>query len=133
MKSVLLPILLLLTSSTFSQDKECDCSKYKTGTFILDNTDGTFSKIERNATTQKETMGKFKTINKIKWINDCSYIIINDKAKGNAKKVNIGDLLLTIVETGEHHYVATIKADFIPQALVVKIYEEGHLNYDQKK
>jgi len=72
-----------------------DCNKYKTGTFEIDNLDGTVSVIKRTKKFQKESSGEIKTKDKIVWLNDCSYKLIPVRIKD--KSGLIGDEILKII------------------------------------
>ena len=127
---LLLPTIMIYLLS-FTQERNWDCDRFRTGKYLIENLDGTYSQIVRTDEKQREKQGGYKTSNKLAWLTDCSYAIYNDKATGSSRKIKIGELTMSIVETGEHHYVALVKAKFMNRALRIKVYEEGYINYDQ--
>lgn len=136
MRGLLLLILFLhpfIYSSVFAQKAECDCSKFRTGKYVIDNLDGSQAHIDRKRNVQKEVLGKVKGVYRIKWISECSLLISADKLRGNTSSKGKGDIMMTIVETGDHHYVAKVKAHFVPMPLHLKVYEEGYMKYDIKR
>ena len=103
-----------------------DCEKYKTGTFEIDNQDGTISVIKRTKKFQTESNGEIKTKDKIVWLSDCSYKLIPVKIKDKSGLIGDEVLTFTFVKTFDHSYVVEITGmgDMVFEA---RVYEQGYL------
>lgn len=128
-------ILLTFVSSYytgFSQIR-CDCDKYRTGKFEVDNHDGTISYITRTGKIQSERSKGYKGKDKIEWLDECSYRLIPLKVKDKRGAVGTEILTFRIVETHLHYYIVRISgARHLDTAVYVKVYERGYLYYDKK-
>jgi hypothetical protein len=108
-----------------------DCDRFKTGTFEVDNMDGTVSVIKRTKKYQSESNGDIKVKDKIVWLSDCSYKLIpvkTDKKLGDIAEL---ELVFTIVKTFDHSYIVEITG--VPDMVIeARVYEEGYLEESQK-
>ncbi|RXG11490.1 hypothetical protein DSM03_11621 [Leeuwenhoekiella aestuarii] len=112
-------ILLLVSISSCSQ--KLDCTGIKYGYFIIPNdSEGTQPyRIIRNDTLQTEVDSEgIERYSKIKWLNDCSYILFYDGDKMTLndfqRKVNrIGGVIVEItkIEDNCFYYTSNIKGD----------------------
>lgn len=108
--------LFILTLSLVScYDQERDCKDFKTGKFTSETTiEGKkfTTEFERNADMQIETYeGKIDTF-KVRWINDCEYIMQNANPKSMAEKKAISVRILSTKGKGytfEYSYVGDAK------------------------
>lgn len=92
-------VLLLLTLSLVScYEQERNCDDFKTGKFTSETTiEGKkfTTEFERNDSIQIETYeGKIDTF-KIRWINNCEYIMQNARPKSRAEKKAIAVRILS--------------------------------------
>jgi hypothetical protein len=96
MKSVFLGLLFLLFTSCYQQER--NCTDFKTGKFTSETEiDGKkyTSTFERNDSIQIETYeGKIDTF-KVRWTNDCEYVIQNIHPKNRAEKKPVQMKILT--------------------------------------
>lgn len=108
--------LILLTVSLVScYNQERNCKDFKTGKFSSETTiEGKkfTTEFERNADMQIETYkGKIDTF-KVRWINDCEYIMQNANPKSRAEKKAISVRILSTNGKGytfEYSYVGDAK------------------------
>lgn len=128
--------LLILCSVFFSisaSAQTCDCAKYKTGKFELDNQNGTISQIVRTKKFQTETMNDSKLKDEVVWVDDCTYKVIPLKRKDETGMIGDQVMVFHFIETLEHAYVVHVTLEGVPDFSVdVKVYEKGYLNYDIK-
>ena len=82
-------VLFFIVVITFLQAG--DCGSYKTGIFISDDKLAGRTIIQRNDSIQLESNEKLGTIllQKIKWIDDCSYEIYDIRILKNSQKLPI--------------------------------------------
>lgn len=115
-------IFFFLCLSTQAQD----CNKYKTGTFEIDNLDGTISVIKRTKKFQTESNGEIKTKDRIVWLNECSYKLIPVRIKDKSGLIGDDILTFTIIKTFDHSYVVQIRGleDMVFEA---QVFEQGYL------
>ena len=96
MKSVFLGLLFLLLTSCYQQER--NCTDFKTGKFTSETEiEGKkyTSTFERNDSIQIETYeGKIDTF-KVRWTNDCEYVIQNIHPKNRAEKKPVQMKILT--------------------------------------
>ena len=96
MKSVFLGLLFLLLTSCYQQER--NCKDFKTGKFTSETEiEGKkyTSTFERNDSIQIETYeGKIDTF-KVRWTNDCEYVIQNIHPKNRAEKKPVQMKILT--------------------------------------
>lgn len=87
MKKLLLLLLTLSLISCYEQDR--DCTDFKTGKFTSETTvkgKKLVSEFERNDSIQIEVFeGKIDTF-KVRWVNDCEYIMVNRHPKNREEK-----------------------------------------------
>ncbi|MBL7886035.1 MAG: DNA topoisomerase IV [Flavobacterium sp.] len=108
--------LFLLTLSLVScYNQERNCKDFKTGKFTSETTiEGKkfTTEFERNTDIQIETYeGKIDTF-KVRWINDCEYIMQNANPKSMAEKKAISVRILSTNDKGytfEYSYVGDAK------------------------
>lgn len=124
-------VFLIVQSVVLSQS-EINCERFKIGSFEIDNMDGTISTIVRTKKYQEEVSPNFTGKDKIKWIDECSFQLIPIELNDKTGKVGPQILTVTIIETGEHHYV--MKVTGLGEGIEIhgKVYEKGYLNYDEK-
>lgn len=106
-------IILLLGFTSFSQP---NCKKFKTGKFQNIENGKVSSLIERNETSQIETVGDIKVKLQIVWINACTYrlkFIKGNEAfwKSRPKNAPTPDLIVTITKTNENSYFQEAKSE----------------------
>lgn len=96
MRSIFLGLLFLLLTSCYQQER--NCTDFKTGKFTSETEiEGKkyTSTFERNDSIQIETYeGKIDTF-KVRWTNDCEYIIQNIHPKNRAEKKPVQMKILT--------------------------------------
>ncbi len=96
MKTIFLGLLFLLITSCYQQER--NCTDFKTGKFTSETEiEGKkyTSTFERNDSIQIETYeGKIDTF-KVRWTNDCEYVIQNIHPKNRAEKKPIQMKILT--------------------------------------
>lgn len=96
MKSVFLGLLFLLLTSCYQQER--NCTDFKTGKFTSETEiEGKkfTSTFERNDSIQIEMYeGKIDTF-KVRWTNDCEYVIQNIHPKNRAEKKPVQMKILT--------------------------------------
>ena len=96
MKSVFLGLFFLLLTSCYQQER--NCTDFKTGKFTSETEiEGKkyTSTFERNDSIQIETYeGKIDTF-KVRWTNDCEYVIQNIHPKNRAEKKPVQMKILT--------------------------------------
>lgn len=96
MKTIFLGLLFLLITSCYQQER--NCTDFKTGKFTSETEiEGKkyTSTFERNDSIQIETYeGKIDTF-KVRWTNDCEYVIRNIHPKNRAEKKPIQMKILT--------------------------------------
>jgi len=84
MKKTILTLAILFTIVLTSCDNKMNCTDFKTGTFLISK-DTLFTnahKLIKTETTQQQISSKGDTLfAKVKWINDCSYLLTFDKTK----------------------------------------------------
>lgn len=107
--------LLLLTLLTSCYNQERNCTDFKTGKFISETEiEGKkyTSTFERNDSIQIETYeGKIDTF-KVRWINDCEYVIQNINPKNREEKKAVQMKILTSKDntyTFEYSFVGDSK------------------------
>ncbi|MDG1332093.1 MAG: hypothetical protein P8P74_07175 [Crocinitomicaceae bacterium] len=120
-------LVIFLSLSVQAQD----CDKFKTGTFEVDNEDGTVSIIKRTKKYQTEGNGNVKLKDKIVWLSDCSYQLIPVKIKDNTGLIGDEILTFTFVKTFEYSYIVAISG-LGDQIFEVRVYEEGYLEKSQE-
>lgn len=131
MKIITMLVFMAVQSAVLSQS-EINCEKFKTGSFEIDNMDGTISTIIRTKKFQEEVSPYFIGKDNVKWINDCSFQLIPVEADDKTGIIGSQILTVTIVETGEHHYVMKVTGLGEEIEIHGKVYEKGYLNYDEK-
>lgn len=131
MKPVITFAFLTVYWIGFSQSK-IDCVRFKTGSFEIDNKDGTISTIVRTKKFQKEKSSRLKVKDKVRWISDCSFQLIPIKLMDETGKIGSDILTMTIIETGMHHYLMKVTGLGEGIEIYGKVYEKGYLNYDVK-
>ena len=96
MKSIFLGLFFLLLTSCYQQER--NCKDFKTGKFTSETEiEGKkyTSTFERNDSIQIETYeGKIDTF-KVRWTNDCEYVIQNIHPKNRAEKKPVQMKILT--------------------------------------
>jgi hypothetical protein len=96
MRSIFLGLLFLLLTSCYQQER--NCTDFKTGKFTSETEiEGKkyTSTFERNDSIQIETYeGKIDTF-KVRWANDCEYVIQNIHPKNRAEKKPVQMKILT--------------------------------------
>lgn len=96
MKSIFLGLFFLLLTSCYQQER--NCTDFKTGKFTSETEiEGKkyTSTFERNDSIQIETYeGKIDTF-KVRWTNDCEYVIQNIHPKNRAEKKPVQMKILT--------------------------------------
>lgn len=96
MKKLLLLLLTLSLISCYEQDR--DCTDFKTGKFTSETTvkgKKLVSEFERNDSIQIEVFeGKIDTF-KVRWVNDCEYIMVNRHPKNREEKKAIAVRILS--------------------------------------
>ena len=96
MKFIFLGLLFLLFTSCYQQER--NCTDFKTGKFTSETEiEGKkyTSTFERNDSIQIETYeGKIDTF-KVRWTNDCEYVIQNIHPKNRAEKKPVQMKILT--------------------------------------
>jgi hypothetical protein len=96
MRCIFLGLLFLLFTSCYQQER--NCTDFKTGKFTSETEiDGKkyTSTFERNDFIQIETYeGKIDTF-KVRWTNDCEYVIQNIHPKNRAEKKPVQMKILT--------------------------------------
>lgn len=107
--------LLLLTLLTSCYNQERNCTDFKTGKFISETEiEGKkyISTFERNDSIQVETYeGKIDTF-KVRWTNDCEYVIQNINPKNREEKKAVQMKILTTKDntyTFEYSFVGDSK------------------------
>lgn len=121
MKKSILAFSLLLAAIWLSCEKKISCTDFKTGTFLIAN-DSSFvnaQKVIRTENYQQQISPKGDTLfAKVKWLNDCSYILTFDKGKMhlNTFQINVNSMGGILVEYGQPSgtimpYVAVLKGD----------------------
>lgn len=120
-------LFLIFSLNVYAQD----CNRFRTGTFEVDNMDGTVSIVKRTEKFQIETCGKIKTKDKIVWINDCSYKLIPVKIKDQSGRIGDEVLTFTFVKTYDHSYIVEITGlgDMVIEA---RVFEEGYLELSEE-
>ncbi len=119
MKHSILAFSILLAAIWLSCEKKMSCTDFKTGTFLIAN-DSTFAnaqKVIRTENLQQQISPKGDTLfAKVKWLNDCSYILTFDKSKMhlNSFQINVNSKGGILVEYGQPTgnvmpYLAVIK------------------------
>ncbi|MDG5490631.1 hypothetical protein [Psychroserpens sp. SPM9] len=114
-------IIILSLASIFSCSQEIKCDDFKKGRFVVPNdTEGTTPyRIIRSDTTQVEIDSEgVKRYSKLKWLNDCSYVIFYDADKmpltDFQKEVNsVGGIIVEVtkIEDSCFYYTSNIKGD----------------------
>lgn len=96
MRSIFIGLLFLLLTSCYQQER--NCTDFKTGKFTSETEiEGKkyTSTFERNDSIQIETYeGKIDTF-KVRWTNDCEYVIQNIHPKNRAEKKPVQMKILT--------------------------------------
>ena len=96
MRFIILGFFFLLLTSCYQQERNCAC--FKTGKFTSETEiEGKkfTSTFERNDSIQIETYeGKIDTF-KVRWTNDCEYVIQNIHPKNRAEKKPVQMKILT--------------------------------------
>lgn len=107
--------LLLLTLLTSCYNQERNCKDFKTGKFISETDiegEKFTSTFERNDSIQIESYeGKIDTF-KVRWTNDCEYIIQNNNPKNREEKKPVQMKILTTTTnsyTFEYSFVGDSK------------------------
>jgi len=130
MKSIFIVLITLLSfTSLFAQN--CDCSKFRTGSFEIANQDGTVSKIKRTETKQTETNENVKLKDKVVWVDNCTYKLIPISIQDKTQTVGPDILVFTFIETMEHAYIVHVLIEGKDFEIDAKVYEKGYLNYDK--
>ena len=113
MKSIFLGLLFFLLTSCYQQER--NCNDFKTGKFISETEiEGKkyTSTFERTDSIQIENYeGKIDTF-KVRWTNDCEYIIQNIHPKNRAEKKPVQMKILTTnskLYTFEYSFVGDAK------------------------
>lgn len=131
MKYITLLVLSTISLIGFTQTAN-ECKRYRTGKFEIDNLDGTISTIIRTKRSQQEISPFFSSVDKVKWISECSFQLIPQKGNDKAGILGSQVLTITIVEVGEHHYVMKVTGLGEGVEIYGKVYEKGYLNYDER-
>lgn len=93
MKFIIIIFCISISCLCYSQKdmKKSDCSKFRTGEFVMDHESGGEIKIIRNDTMQYETFeDSINTEWKIKWTGDCEYNLTLLKPYSEASKPFVG-------------------------------------------
>jgi hypothetical protein len=124
--------IICLDSIAISQT--CDCNKFRTGDFEITSPDGTISRIHRTETKQIEKNAHAKIIDRVVWIDRCSFKLVPISIKDKNEKIGADIINFTFIETFDHAYIVRItiegKKDF---EISAKVYERGYLDYDKFK
>lgn len=131
MKNITTLFFLIIQSVILSQSDN-RCERFKIGSFEIGNMDGTISTIIRTKKFQEEKSPNFTGKDRVKWIDECSFQLIPLEINDKTGQVGSEILTITIIETGEHHYI--MKATGLGEGIEIygKVYEKGYLNYDEK-
>ncbi|MCM4157407.1 DNA topoisomerase IV [Gramella sp. AN32] len=98
---LLLFFLYLLTSSCFNQEKRC--TDFHTGTFQFEtylNGELVTSEFIRNDSIEIEKFQGKTDTSKVRWINDCEYILRNTNPNSMAEEKAIHMKILTTTKDG---------------------------------
>lgn len=131
MKTLLI-IITIVTSPYLLCAQNCDCTKFRTGTFEITNPDGTISTVIRTEKKQTEKNGSSKVIADIVWVDNCTFKIVPTSIKDKTNTVGPQTIICTFIETMEHAYIAHLSLEGEDFEMDAKIYEKGYLNYDQR-
>lgn len=108
MKNLLLFSLLIFSSLSFS--KECECWKFKTGTFYIPP-NGKLDTLIVNRDEQFQYeyfVGEPDDVHKLRviWLGDCKFILRTTKyQKSNTTKFLVTDVMVKIIATfGDDHF-----------------------------
>lgn len=107
MRSFIISILLVASGYAFAQQK---CKSLKNGKFMIVDSISGNTHIERKGSKQIEFIeaSKLKIELKVKWINDCTYVLTFNKFLENPTNVTLPeDMILTveIIEPKEKSYL----------------------------
>lgn len=103
--------LVLLCVSFESSAQELDCTKYKTGKFLVPNDEFGDTHVVRTATKQTETGvdnttgKKFKAVFSVVWINDCLFELTLVKQKNSGIPPGSPPIKIRILETYADSYL----------------------------
>lgn len=131
MKTLLI-IILTVTNSYLLCAQNCDCTKFRTGTFEIANPDGTVSTVVRTETQQTEKNGRSKIIADIIWVDNCTFKIVPTSIKDKTNTIGPQTIRCTFIETMDHAYIAHVSLEGEDFEMDAKVYEKGYLNYDRK-
>ena len=114
MKYLFLLWSLAVSAVSFGQTK--NCRDFREGKFkIVDTKQGTTTIIERKGSTQVEYQpgSPVKILAKVKWLDDCTYVLIPKMMMDGRAKTRLPKLVMTvqITETKSNSYIfrASIK------------------------
>lgn len=99
--------MFLFPLGVLAQKPQCDCYKVYTGKFYTEQESGDSVIVEREKTKQIEYVSSDPR-NKLKlnviWLNDCKYILRDVGNSSWKAKIQDGDVIAEIIETGEGYY-----------------------------
>jgi hypothetical protein len=116
MKYIPFVILILLSGCSWrKQPKGSDCARFKTGVFLVKETNGRIeTKITRTEDfqTEEHSPTKSKSTFRVIWLDDCTYKL--KKLSTDIKGVPIKDVTVHIVETRSDSYLieATLEGNY---------------------
>ena len=115
-KLILLSLFLFIYTFSFAQDKKTQCQKFHTGTFFTVDNNGKdtiiYVREKNNQTEHIIKNGKvFKSLKlKVIWLNDCTYILRNNKHPNNSSKFIVGDIKCKIIQTEDDFFIIKAKS-----------------------
>jgi hypothetical protein len=90
-----------------------DCKKFKTGKFVVRSTKGPtrVTKIKRTKNKQIERGEGVVSKNRVVWIDECTYTIVDIKTRDKRNIVGDETVICKIIEVGDDYYIveATIE------------------------
>lgn len=108
LKFILYPLSIGLLSFSFDNENDLECKKFHIGKFeIIDNKINHHVIFERDTEFQIETNQNSGAITKckIKWLDDCTYVLTYLESNEEAAKKFIGKTLtVTITESNDSKY-----------------------------
>ncbi|WP_340067105.1 hypothetical protein [Ascidiimonas aurantiaca] len=121
-------LLILITLSIFAAKAYSQCNNIKTGTFISVDSLAGKTTIQRNHSIQleeNETLG-IKFIEKLKWIDDCSYVIYEFNVLRNKGKISnpSGNFIVSLEQINDSVFKQTVlieKLNFKHTSTTIKI------------
>lgn len=111
MKVLQVAFCFFLSLNSFSQ---VDCSKYKTGKFVVKSEEFGNNYIKRTkkyqieTSTNPQTGAKTKTKDRVVWLNECTYQLIPIKTKDPDNIIKDNILTFEITEAGSDYYIVHV-------------------------